>query len=184
MVLLRRRGETLAYAGLRPQEALALEWRHVRERTLLVEQALTDGRVKALKNRRRPRAVDLLGPLRDDLAAFGESRAADSRAPVIARRDGGFWRETDWRNWRRRVFAPTAAEVGLHDARPYDLRHAFASLLIHEGRHSIVEIAGQLGNNPTVCLDVYAHEMAEARGGEPIGAEDLIRAARGRVGWP
>ena len=29
----------LAYAGLRPQEALALEWRHVRERTLLVERA-------------------------------------------------------------------------------------------------------------------------------------------------
>jgi integrase len=34
----------LAYAGLRPQEALALEWRHVRDRTLLIEQALSDGR--------------------------------------------------------------------------------------------------------------------------------------------
>ncbi len=66
----------------------------------------------------------------------------------------------------------------------YDLKHAFASLLIHEGRHSIVEIARQLGNNPTVCLDVYAHEMAEARGGEPIGAEELIQAARGQAGWP
>ena len=31
----------LAYAGLRPQEALALEWRHVRGRTLLVERALS-----------------------------------------------------------------------------------------------------------------------------------------------
>ena len=29
----------LAYAGLRPGEALGLEWQHVRERTLLVEQA-------------------------------------------------------------------------------------------------------------------------------------------------
>ena len=34
-------------AGLRHQEALALQWRHVRERTLLVEQAATDGRLKA-----------------------------------------------------------------------------------------------------------------------------------------
>ena len=30
----------LAYAGLRPEEALALQWRHVRERTLLIEQAI------------------------------------------------------------------------------------------------------------------------------------------------
>ena len=57
----------LAYAGLRPGEALALEWRHVRERTLIVEQALADGQLKGLKNRRRPRAVRLLDPLRDDL---------------------------------------------------------------------------------------------------------------------
>ncbi len=33
-------------AGLRPQETLALEWRHVRERTLLVERALSDGQLK------------------------------------------------------------------------------------------------------------------------------------------
>jgi integrase len=39
-------GCVLAYAGLRPQEALALQWRHVRERTLLIEQAATDGRLK------------------------------------------------------------------------------------------------------------------------------------------
>src|SRR4051812_27805307 len=44
----------LGYAGLRPQEALGLEWRHVRERTLLVERALSDGQLKALKNRRQP----------------------------------------------------------------------------------------------------------------------------------
>ena len=60
----------LAYAGLRPQEALALEWRHVRERTLLVERALSDGQLKALKNRRQPRTVELLAPLREDLAAW------------------------------------------------------------------------------------------------------------------
>jgi integrase len=33
----------LAYAGLRPEEALALRWRHVRERTLLVDSKNVDG---------------------------------------------------------------------------------------------------------------------------------------------
>ena len=35
-----------AYAGLRiPEEVLALEWRHARERTLLVEQRLIEGQI-------------------------------------------------------------------------------------------------------------------------------------------
>ena len=68
--------------------------------------------------------------------------------------------------------------TGIDGARPYDLRHAFASLLIHEGRLSVVEIATQLGHNPTVCLDTYAHVMAEQDGGERVGAEEQIAAAR------
>jgi integrase len=39
----------LAYAGLRSGDALALEWRHIRERTILVEQALAFGEVKETK---------------------------------------------------------------------------------------------------------------------------------------
>jgi integrase len=144
----------------------------VRERTLIVEEAVSDGQVKGLKNRRRPRAVHLLGPLREDL------EAVRSTGPVMARADGGAWRETDWRNWRRRVFRPAAARAGLIGARPYDLRHAFASLLIAEGRLSIVEIAAQLGHNATVCLDIYGHVMAEHTGGEVASAEQLIRDAR------
>jgi integrase len=34
----------LAYAGLRPLEALALEWRDVHGRTLRVARAVSDGR--------------------------------------------------------------------------------------------------------------------------------------------
>jgi integrase len=71
-----------------------------------------------------------------------------------------------------------AEAVGINSARPYDLRHAFASLLIHEGRLSVVDIATQLGHNPTVCLDTYAHVIAEQRGSAPISAEAEITTAR------
>ena len=91
---------------------------------------------------------------------------------------GAFWRASDWRNWRKRVYKALAESVGIDGARPYNLRHAFASLLIHEGRKSVVEIAAQLGHNPTVCLDTYAHVMAEQEGGERIGAEEQIVQAR------
>lgn len=171
----------LAYAGLRPQEALALEWRHVRQRTLLVERALSDGHIKALKNRRQPRTVPLLAPLREDLAVWRRACGSPaSSVPLFPNQAGGFWRASDWRNWRKRIYRPVAEEVGVDGARPYVLRHAFASLLIHEGRLSVVDIAAQLGHNPTVCLDTYAHVMAEQRGGEPISAEEQIMRARRR----
>ena len=170
----------LAYAGLRPQEALALEWRHVRERTLLVERAVSDGQLKVLKNRRQPRTVSMLAPLREDLARVAPARAASRRS---ARRCS---RQPRAGSGARRTGAtgasgstsrsPTA--VGIDGARPYDLRHAFASLLIHEGRLSVVEIAAQLGHNPTVCLDTYAHVMAEERDGEHVSAEEQIMQAR------
>jgi integrase len=73
----------LGYAGMRPQEALALEWRHVRERTLLVERALSDGQLKALKNRRQPRTVELLAPLREDLDAWRCATSSPPTAPVF-----------------------------------------------------------------------------------------------------
>ena len=79
------------------------------------------------------------------------------------------------------MYRPTAQSVGIDSARPYDLRHAFASLLIHEGRMSVVEIAAQLGHNPTVCLDTYAHVMAEQAGGERVGAVEQIVQAREAV---
>ena len=41
----------LAYAGLRPGEALALQWRDVREQTILVERAISLGEEK---DTRRP----------------------------------------------------------------------------------------------------------------------------------
>src|SRR3954447_6210309 len=97
----------LAYAGLRPQEALALEWRHVRECTLLVERAVSDGQLKALKNRRQPRTVELLAPLRDDLDAWRAAAHSPSTSALLFEANaGGFWREADWRNWRRRIYRP------------------------------------------------------------------------------
>ena len=72
------------------------------------------------------------------------------------------------------MFRPSAEAVALSGTRPYDLRHAFASLLIAEGRMSIVEIAAQLGHNPTVCLDIYGHEMTERWSAGVRSAEGFI----------
>lgn len=59
----------LAYAGLRPGEALALRWGDVRENTLLIQRSVSYGEEKATKTN-ASRAVRLLDPLRRDLAEW------------------------------------------------------------------------------------------------------------------
>jgi integrase len=166
----------LAYAGLRPGEALALEFRHVRESTILVERAVTDGEFKVQKTGRIYRTVDLLPVLAEDLAAW-RARPRPSEL-LFSKSDGLPWRTDDWNNWRNRHFFPAAQAAGLGRPRPYDLRHSFASLMIREQRTSIVELAEQLGHAPTMTLNTYAHVFAEHRRAEPVDANEWIARAR------
>jgi hypothetical protein len=99
------------------------------------------------------------------------------RRPRLPDHDRDLWRDHDWRNWRWRIFDPLAATAGAPGMRPYDLRHAFCSLLIAEGL-SVVEVARQAGHAPTMTLDTYAHVMADHDGAERLSAEAAIRAAR------
>ena len=159
----------LAYVGPRPDEALRLRWHDIGEHAVTFHATKTEGR--------RIRAARLLAPVRGDLM---EWRMASGRPPdaalVFPRPDDGEWAEHDYRNWRCRVFVPTARECGLDVTRPYDLRHSAASLWIHEGR-SAVEVAAWLGNSPAVTWDTYLHVFPEAV--EHRDPEAAIRAARG-----
>jgi integrase len=167
----------LAYAGLRPQEALALCWGHVRERTILVERAVSLGELKDTKTRAH-RTVRLLVPLQEDLQAWRRSRGNPVEgALVFPGPDGRPFTKTGWDNWRRRAFDAACAAISLYDARPYDLRHSFASLLLHEGR-SVMYVARQLGHAATLTLNTYGHVIDELDDSPQIPAEDAIRAAR------
>jgi integrase len=196
----------LAYAGLRPEEALALEWRHVRNGTLLIEQKNVDGVIEAGQKvlGYPPRTIDLFNALRSDLKEYrlAAGRPIDD-ALIFTRDDGEPWRDHDYRNWRRRTFQPAAVTAGIatlertttrvvidgqarrrvhasySGPRPYDLRHSFASLLIHEGRLSIVEISQQMGHSAETLLRTYAHVISELRDQPKIPADDQIAQARG-----
>jgi integrase len=168
----------LAYAGLRPQEALALRWGDVRERTLLVEKAGDgQGGVKGTKTG-QARTVRLLTPLARDLAEWRELRGSPGDDELLfPTPSGGIWNDTAWQTWHRDAWLPARKATGLDGARPYDLRHSFVSLLIHEGR-SVVDVARQAGHSPTMTLDVYAHVLDEFDIAERVSAEDRIEQAR------
>jgi len=167
----------LAYAGLRPGEALALRWGDIRERTLLVQRAASYGEEKSTKTGAN-RTVRLLDPLRRDLA---EWRLASGRphddALVFPAYDGALWSKPAYQSWRRRTFARSLRAAEVKQARPYDLRHSFASLLLHEGR-SVIYVARQLGHDARLTLSRYGHVIDELESSPHIDAEAAIRAAR------
>ena len=84
----------LAYAGLRPQEALALRWRDVGQRTVMVN---------AMKTGQR-RNVRLLAPLVEDLKAWRRAQgSANEDALVFPGHDGEPWALEAYKGWARKA---------------------------------------------------------------------------------
>lgn len=170
----------LGYAGLRPQEALALSWAHVRDRTLLIEQRVVGGAIMRSTKTRQNRTVRLLAPVVQELKELRMwQRRPSDEALLFAGPGGRPWSETTLGNWKRRAFAPAKAAAEVPDATPYTLRHSFASLLIWEGR-PITYVAAQLGHSPAMTLRTYAHVFEEFEDVDRTSAEEAIQRARGK----
>lgn len=151
----------MAYAGLRPQELMALTWADVSETRLLVDKAIEpDEGLKSTKTG-AGRSVFVSDALWGELSGWRISCPdTGPDAPVIPRRGGRHWNDGSWQTWHRDVWSPVTKECGIQ-ARPYDLRHTFVSQLIHDGA-SVVEVAKQAGHSPVMTLSRYAHVFDEA----------------------
>jgi integrase len=167
----------LAYAGLRPGEALGLRCGDIRERTLLIQRSISLGEEADTKTRQH-RAVRLLAPLASDLRVWrmAAGRPDDSQL-VFPGKGGQLWTQAAYQSWRRRAFRGALEAAGLGHARPYDLRHSFASLLLHEGR-SVIYVARQHGHDARLTLTRYGHVIDELEESPQIDAEGANAKAR------
>ena len=120
----------------------------------------------------------LLAPLAADLA---EWRMSSGRPPADAHvfpgEGGGEWTAGGFNKCRSRVFGRALEAAGVGHARPYDLRHSFASLLLHEGR-SPIYVARQLGHGAELTMQSYGHVIDELEDAPRLPAEEAIRRAR------
>jgi integrase len=157
---------TLVFSGLRIGEALALRWRDV-------ELAAGRIRVAGSKTDAGARHVDLLPPLRDELAAH-KARFGDvpTEALVFGTSSG---RPDNRNNARRRIFgrAVERANQRLAEAdrdplperlTPHSLRRTYASLLVASGEDPAY-VMEQLGHTDAkLTLRIYAHTMRRKDG--------------------
>jgi integrase len=172
----------LAYAGLRPSELVALTWTAVSDRLIRVERSYSYGELRMGKTATAIRTVEIVQPLADDLAAFRPARP-EPGALVIPNERGGF---VDWRVWRRRVWYPACDRAGVTPRpSPYDCRHGFVSMLLHEHR-SLPYVSAAVGHSSgaSMTLDKYAHALHEAQLATAVSMVDAIMDARRRVRIP
>lgn len=168
----------MGYAGLRPSEALALGPQHLLGGVLLVERQVEEDGSLGVPKSGRARTVELIAPLIEDLERL--RRAPAEKGPLLfwsrgsRRPEGG---PLELHNWRNRVWRPACADAGVV-AVPYDLRHTFASLRLHEGR-SLPWLSVQMGHGSAkVTLDRYAHLYESARLAPSTPMDEAVRSAR------
>ena len=167
----------MAYAGLRPGEALGLRWADVRENTVLVQRSIALGAEGDTKTSAH-RTVRLLSPLRTDLDTWSVAQSRPSLDTLVFPSQAGEpWSLYAYQSWRRRAFDAARAAAGAPKATPYTLRHSFASLLLHEGR-SVIYVARQMGHDARLTLTTYGHVIDELEDQPRVAAEEAIRQAR------
>jgi integrase len=178
----------MSYGGLRPGEALALTWGDVGHRTLTIDKAIALGESGPTKTRTN-RTAPLVAPLADNLAELRKARGnpGDDEL-VIPSMNGGPWTQSQYNNWRRRVWGKVKKTLAegeppqprLAKAIPYDCRHSFVSLQLRAGA-SPLEVARWAGHSPKVMYDHYAHVIDELEGEPRLSAVEQIERARKAV---
>jgi integrase len=171
----------LAYEGLRPGEAFALEWRDLLDERglprarLRVARGLSEREVVSPKSA-RGREPELFGPVAAELAElYLASGRPHPRMLVFADTKGGHLRR---QNWRQRVWIPALKRAGEPYFRPYDLRHTCATLLIYEGR-PVTEVAAHMGHaDAGFTARVYGHVFRDAAKRRRVPIETAIANAR------
>ncbi len=174
----------LAYEGVRPGEAFALQWRDVfadqgeTRRRLLIRKALSDHKVSLTKSQ-RDRTPELFRPVADDLIQLYDAQGRPALDTLVFPDTiSGHLRR---QNWRRRAWIPALKQARLAYFRPYDLRHTCATLLIYEGR-TLNEVARHLGHaDPGFTARTYAHVYEDAADRRQVSIEQAISRARVRV---
>jgi integrase len=164
-----------AYGGLRPGEIQGLRWGDIGETHIAVERAVSLGAITQPKagSARRVRVTDVLA---GDIAAWRDHQGDPPDGQHVFPGPGGrCWGEKEYRAWRHR-FCKAAREAGMR-CHPYALRHHAASLMIASGMN-VVQVARQLGHDPTMTLSTYASVFEDHETSGPIDMDAEVMRVR------
>lgn len=165
-------------SGARQGELLGLKWTNVDwdNNQIHIQRTFNNGRFYTTKTKTSNRRIDLGPAMMIELKRWRLARLKN-RSNLVFPNDSG--NPMNYSNVVNRYFKPALVKAELPSMRWHDLRHTFASLLIHQGEN-IKYIQSQLGHSsPTVTLNVYAHLMSPVNQESACRLEKTIFSANG-----
>lgn len=163
---------TAAFTGMRQGELLGLKWDDVdfANNRIYVQRTLQEGKFYDPKASASRRSIDIP----DFLASILKNHKLDQMVEVYSNEQNLIFpnevgKPMNAQNFMQRIFKPILRLAGLPvNLRFHDLRHSYASMLIHQGAN-IKYVQRQLGHaNIQMTLNTYSHLLPDA-GKEAIG---------------
>jgi integrase len=150
----------LVGTGMRPEEALALEWRDIdrRDQVARVERVHSQGRTKpCLKSDRQRRRV----PLRARVVEALDQHPRRLDSPLVFPSKAGDYLKGD--TFRLKHWTPALRAAGLEHRGVYACRHTFATWAIAAGL-DLFRLAKFMGTSVQMIDEHYGHLMPDSEG--------------------
>lgn len=152
----------LFLTGARPSEAIALQWKHITDKSISFEQAVVAGAgglvlkagLKTQDKRKFPINVQLSSLLNTVKARLD---SPEPNAFVFPSPDGNW---IDIHNFRNRAWKVILSSLDIEYRKPYQIRHTFITMSLEAGV-SIPQISKWVGNSPKVIIESYAGTLAQ-----------------------
>ena len=169
---------TAIMTGARQGEVLGIKWSDVdfQKKQICINRTFNMGRFFTPKTKGSARRIDLAPVVVRELAAWKLKSGGQDDDLVFPNEAGG---PMNYSNMVQRHYHQALKKAGIARIRFHDLRHTYASLLIHQGEN-IKYIQTQLGHSsPTVTLNIYSHLMKEENQEAACRLENTIFEATG-----
>lgn len=146
----------LFLTGARPSEVIALQWKHISNKSICFEQAVVDGvgglvLKEGLKTQNK-RLFPVNAQLLELLDSMRQGLNVDPSALVFPAPTGKW---IDIHNFRNRAWKTIISSLDMEYRKPYQTRHTFVTMAL-EADVSIPQIARWVGNSPQVIMECYA----------------------------
>ncbi|WP_196527644.1 tyrosine-type recombinase/integrase [Nostoc commune] len=148
--------EFLFITGCRPEEPLALQWKHIKGGKVTFCQKLTaSGEIEAGTKTQSKRSITV----NDRIASVLKSIKNEKCSPddfVFPAKKGGL---IDWHNFANRAWKSVLESLPDVEYRnPYQMRHTAITMMVRNGVDSVV-VAKWVGNSPNIIAKRYLGDV-------------------------
>lgn len=150
--------EFLFTTGCRPEEALALQWKHIKGIKITFCQKLTvNGEIEAGTKTQSKRSITMNNQLKSVIDSIKPEKLSFDDFVFPAKKGGLI----DWHNFANRAWKSVLESLpDIEYRNPYQMRHTAITMMVRSGVDS-VKVAKWVGNSPNMIAKRYLGDVGD-----------------------